>query len=213
MSGGPRPFVFDESGEAKRFAPATLRNRDAIADILRPILPAKGRVLEIASGTGEHIVHFAALFPALQWQPSDPDPLALASIAAWQLEAALTNIAPALQLDAAAQDWPVVGADAIICINMVHIAPIEAAAGLMRGAGRILPPGAPLYLYGPFIEAAVPLAPSNAEFDQSLKSRDPRWGLRSLEQITALAAEHGLTLDQRTEMPANNLSLIFRRGA
>ncbi|NJM51507.1 MAG: DUF938 domain-containing protein [Sphingomonadales bacterium] len=212
MSEKPSPFVFDDSGEAKRHAPATLRNREAITKILRSCLPAKGRVLEAASGTGEHIVHFAAAFPHLHWQPTDPDPLALVSIQAWAAEADLANIAAPLELDTAALNWPVKSADALICINMVHIAPIEAAAGLMRGAGRILPPGGALYLYGPFIEDGVPLAASNAEFDRSLKARNPLWGLRHVGEVSAMAAENGLTLENRIEMPANNLSLIFIRN-
>jgi SAM-dependent methyltransferase len=208
----PTPFVFDDKGEAARHAPATLRNRDAIADVLHGILPAAGRVLEIASGTGEHILYFAQKFPTLQWQPSDPDPAALASIAAWSAQANCPNVALPIQLDAAAKDWPIDNADAILCINMVHIAPWAATLGLMAGAARLLPPGAPLYLYGPYLEDGVETAPSNLDFDASLKSRNPEWGLRDSGDVIAAARACGLTFDARIAMPANNLSLIFRRA-
>jgi SAM-dependent methyltransferase len=207
----PTPFVFDESEERKRFAPATLRNRDVIAEVLGAILPASGRVLEIASGTGEHIVHFGARFPALEWQPSDHDPLALASIDAWREEAGGNNVMPAMQLDASTKHWSVDHADAVLCINMVHIAPWQAAVGLMQGAGRLLPPGGVLYFYGPFREDGISLAESNEAFDISLKSRNPEWGLRLVGDVRDLAAQAGLMLEQRIEMPTNNLSLIFRK--
>jgi SAM-dependent methyltransferase len=207
---GPKPFVFDESSEAKRFAPATLRNRDAIAQVLGEILPPSGRVLEIASGTGEHIVHFAACFPAIIWQPSDPDPVGISSIAAWAAESRLPNIHPAMLLDARSDEWELDSVDAILCINMVHIAPWEAAIGLIAGAGRILTGSGFLYLYGPFREDGVELAESNAAFDASLKSRNSDWGLRHLSDVEALVKEHHLVLEKRIDMPANNLSLIFR---
>ena len=207
----PKPFVFEDSGEARRFAPATSRNRDAIADVLRRILPPSGEVLEIASGTGEHILYFAGLFPDLSWQPSDPDESALVSIEAWRSEAKLANLQPPLELDAVASDWPVDGVGAIICINMIHIAPWEAAIGLMKGAGKLLPPGGLLYLYGPYREEGVSLAESNASFDLSLKSRNPAWGLREAADVIALANSNGLDFEKRAEMPANNLSLIFRK--
>ncbi len=207
----PKPFVFEDTGEAKRHAPATQRNRDAIADVLRDILPRQGTVLEIASGTGEHMVHFAERFPQLTWQPSDYDAAGLASIAAWSAEAALANILPPVQLDASAPVWPVTNVDAILCINMVHIAPWSATVGLMAGSGRVLPRDGLLYLYGPYREHGVPTAPSNEDFDLSLKSRNPDWGLRSLEDVTALASEHGLIREARISMQANNLSLVFRK--
>lgn len=209
---GPSPFVFEAGGEAKRFAPATERNREAIADVLESILPDEGTVLEIASGTGEHIVYFAQKFPKLTWQPSDPDPTALASIAAWAEEAGCSNLKQPLQLDAAS-DWIVNKADAIICINMAHISPWVATLGLLRNAARILPPGAPLYLYGPFRQESIPTAPSNEAFDESLKSRDPQWGLRAVEAIETNAHAAGLTSADIIQMPANNLSLILRRAA
>ena len=207
----PKPFVFDEAGEAKRYAPATERNRDSICDVLRAHLPPKGTVLEIASGTGEHIVHFARAFPDLIFQPSDPDPAALTSIAAWSAEAGLNNLRPPVQIDAGAAEWPVPAADAILCINMVHISPWAATEGLMAGAGSLLPVGGVLYLYGPYFEDAIETAPSNLAFDESLKSRNPKWGIRRREDVEAIAAKHGLALSTRYEMPANNLSLIFQK--
>jgi SAM-dependent methyltransferase len=205
----PAPFVFEATGEAKRHAPASKRNRAAIADVLRGILPAKGIVLEIASGTGEHIIHFADIFPHLSWQPSDPDPVALASIAAWSAEGSHSNLQSPMQIDASAT-WPVDRADCIICINMVHISPWAATLGLLRNAGRILPPGGILYLYGPYRRRDVPTAPSNDEFDESLRARNPDWGLRYVEDVVAEASTVGLSLEQVIHMPANNLSLIFR---
>ncbi len=180
--------------------------------VLSAVLPPTGTVLEIASGTGEHLVHFAKAFPSLQWQPSDYDPAGIASIAAWSAEAALPNILPPIQIDASAPDWSLAHADAILCINMIHIAPWAATLGLMAGAGRILPEGGVLLLYGPYRERGVPTAESNEAFDQSLKSRDPAWGLRWTDDVVAAAQHHGLVFSQRTEMPANNLSLVFRRA-
>lgn len=212
MAGDSTPWIAAEAGvDAKRVAPAAARNRDAILAVVQGVLPAQGTILEIASGSGEHIVHFAQSSPHLHWQPSDPEPAALASIAAWSGEAALPNIASPVMLDVISPDWPIARADAILCINMIHIAPWEATLGLMIGAGRLLPPGAPLYLYGPFREEGIPLAPSNAEFDASLKTRDPQWGLRHVDDVTDVAARHGLALRKRITMPANNLSLIFYR--
>lgn len=197
--------------DARRHAPATLRNRDAILAVLAEELPADGTVLEVASGSGEHAVHFATALPALRWQPSDPDADALASIDAWVAATGVANVAPALRVDAAASDWPLKEADAVFCANMVHIAPWEAAVGLFAGAGRLLPPGAALILYGPFIEDGVPTAESNLAFDVSLKSRDPRWGLRTAAALDALADAAGLTRTRRVAMPANNLMLVWRK--
>lgn len=194
----------------KRRAPATERNREPLAAVLRETLPASGTVLEVASGTGEHALYFARRFPDLLWQPSDPDPEALASIRAWRKEAGLGNLLEPLRLDAAADRWPVAAADAILCVNMVHISPWEATVGLMRGAGLLLPPDAPLILYGPYRRADVPTAPSNEAFDASLRARDPFWGLRELEAVTAEAALSGLRFERLFEMPANNLTLVFR---
>lgn len=208
----PQPFIIDAGEVEKRHAPATVRNRDAIADVLETVLPASGTVLEVASGTGEHVIHFAQRFPQLIWQPSDYSDASLPSIAAWVAEAGVTNVRPAVQLDASLPDWPVPQADAILCINMIHIAPWVATMGLMAGAGRLLQSGAPLYLYGPYLRDGVETAPSNLDFDRSLKDRNPDWGLRHLTDVTALAAAQGLQLDRVIEMPANNLSVIFRKG-
>jgi SAM-dependent methyltransferase len=197
------------SDDPRRYAPATLRNRDPILAQLRRLLPPRGLVLEVASGTGEHCAHFAAALPALDWQPTDPDPGNRASIAAWC--GGFANIRPPLALDAGA-DWPIAAADALLCINMIHIAPWTATEGLLRGAARVLPPGGPLVLYGPYRQAAVPTAPSNEEFDQSLRARDPAWGLRHLEQVAALAATRGFAPPEVTPMPANNLIVVFRRA-
>ena len=199
--------------DARRHAPATARNREPILTVLREELPASGTVLEIASGTGEHVVYFGEAFPNLVWQPSDRDLDSLPSIRAWATEAQLNNVRPPLLLDASAADWPLETADAILCINMVHISPWEATEGLMRGAGYYLDPGAPLILYGPYRREGVPTAPSNEAFDESLKARDPRWGLRDVEDVAAEAAKNGLTMTRLVEMPANNLILVFRRDA
>ena len=196
-----------------RASPATARNRDPILEVLRRCLPASGLVLEIAAGAGEHAAYNAAALPHLQWRPTDPDPQALASIAAWRAHAGAPNLLAPLALDAAdPEGWPVRRADAVVNINMLHISPWAAAQGLMAGAGRLLPPGGVLYLYGPYLEPDVPTAPSNLEFDLSLKARNPAWGLRGLDHVTDLAARHGLELSERVAMPANNLSLVFRRG-
>lgn len=197
--------------DQRRHAPATARNRDPILDVLRAVLPPSGLVLEVASGTGEHAVYFARNLPALQWQPSDPSPDALASIGAWRDTEGLGNLAAPVLLDAGAEDWPLAHADAVVCINMIHISPWEAAEGLMRGAARLLGPGAPLVLYGPFLRQGSEIEPSNAAFDADLRRRDPRWGLRSIEDVTALAAAEGLALERVVEMPANNLTVVFRR--
>jgi hypothetical protein len=199
-------------------APSVARNREPILAVLRrvvplPILPARGLVLEIASGSGEHAIYFAAALPHLTWQPSDPDPDARESIAAYLAATALPNVLPPLILDAAASNWPVTQADVIVAINMIHIAPWAATEGLMAGAERLLPVGGVLFLYGPFREHGQHTAPSNAAFDESLRARDREWGVRDLDEVAALASQHGLALEERVAMPANNLSVVFRRRA
>ncbi|HVI34396.1 DUF938 domain-containing protein [Phenylobacterium sp.] len=202
----------DPPPPAARTSPSTARNRDPILQVLRTRLPAGGLVLEVAAGAGEHAVHVAAALPTLQWRPTDADPDALASIAAWREHAGLDNLLPPLALDASQPDtWPVDRADAVVAINMVHISPWAATAGLMAGAARVLPPGGGLFLYGPFIESDAPTAPSNLAFDESLRRRNPDWGLRRLDDLAALAAAHGLALSERRPMPANNLVLVFRK--
>jgi hypothetical protein len=197
---------------AKRHAPATERNRDPIVEVLAGELPQGGKVLEVASGTGEHAVFFAGQFPALEWQASDPDVDALASIAAWRADYTGQNLAEPVLLDASAPDsWPVNQADAMVCINMLHISHWAATEGLFAGGARLLAQSAgPIILYGPYIEAAVETAPSNLQFDASLRLRNPAWGLRDTGDVDVVAAAHGYARSARYAMPANNLMLIYR---
>lgn len=197
----------------KRHAPATQRNREPIAECLAKLLPETGTVLEIASGSGEHALFFARRFPALRWQPSDPDADARSSIAAWRASegAGVENLAAPLALDAAAPDWPVESADAILCVNMVHISPWKATEGLFAGAARLLPAGGILAIYGPFLAEDVATAPSNFAFDRSLKQRNPEWGIRDLADVDALAKANGLERVERFLLPANNMLLAYRR--
>jgi hypothetical protein len=208
---GQRFYEAPVAGQ-RRSAPAALRNREPIADVLKEWLPASGLVLEIASGSGEHGVYFAARFPALEWQPSDVHPDALSSIAAWRDESGLPNLKAPLALDAASSDWPIDRADAVLSINMVHISPWESALGLLDGAARLLGPGAPLILYGPWLKDDVSAAPSNLAFDADLKRRDSRWGLRRVEDFAAAAAAREFRLETTRAMPANNMMLLFRRA-
>lgn len=171
----------------------------------------EGLVLEIASGTGEHVTHFAKALPRLLWQPSDPDVAARVSIAAWAAAEAAANILDPIDLDVRARPWPISGVAAILCINMVHISPWEATEALMSEAGRLLPSGGLLYLYGPYHQAGVPTAPSNIAFDADLRQRNPQWGVRNLEAVAEIAETSGLTLADIIAMPANNLSVLFRR--
>ena len=200
--------VGDLGREVRRNAPAAARNVNPIGDVLSEWLPESGLVLEIASGTGEHALAFARRFPALEWLPSDPDPEALASIASWGDEGP-GNLRSPLRLDTCDPVWPVKSADAILCINMVHISPWESAIGLLEGAKRLLQHRGPLILYGPWLEAGVDPAPSNLAFDQSLKHRDSRWGLRLVEGFAAEAEQRGIRLAERRAMPSNNLMLRF----
>ena len=194
----------------RRSAPAALRNREPITEVLRNWLPRGGVALEIASGTGEHVVYFAEHFPDLEWQPSDIHPDALASIRAWRDKAGLSNICEPLTVDASASDWPLDHADAVLSINMVHISPWASALGLIAGAERVLGAGAPLILYGPWLKADIPAAPSNLAFDADLRSRDRKWGLRRVEDF-AEAARPCFDLADIRQMPANNLMLLLRR--
>ncbi len=197
--------------DRRRSSPAALRNRDPILAVLRTILPPSGRVLEIASGSGEHVVHFARHLPHLSWQPSDPSAEARASIAAWIAAEGGPNIASPLAVDASAEVWLVEDIDAIVAINMVHISPWAATLGLLRGAGRLLRPGGWLLLYGPYRRAGHEFEPSNAAFDADLRARNPEWGIRSVEEVSDVAEAAGLRLDRVVEMPAHNLSLAFQR--
>jgi len=201
------------SEDTRRFAPAVARNKAAITEALARRLPASGLLLEIASGSGEHALHFAAHFPALSFQPTDPDAAALASIAAWRAEAQLPNLKSPLALDVMADAWPVAKADAVLCINMIHIAPWEATAALIRGAARVSPRDGILFLYGPFKQGGQHTAPSNAEFDASLRAQDAQWGVRDLEAVAEIASAAGFAAPVVEAMPANNLSVIFRRLA
>ena len=192
-------------------APAVARNRDPILAVLRRVLPPQGTVLEIASGTGEHAVHFAGALPGMTWQPTDPDAAALRSIAAWRETARLPNLLAPLALDVTSAVWPVQRADAMACINMIHISPWRAAEALMAGAAKVLAPGGVLFLYGPYQEGGAHTAPSNEAFDVSLRARNPEWGVRDLDDVKALAEREGLDFVERVAMPANNLSVVFRR--
>jgi hypothetical protein len=192
----------------RRSAPAALRNREPIAEVLADWLPPRGTVLELASGTGEHAVYFAERFPALEWQPSDVHADALGSIATWVEEARLHNLRPPVLIDASAPDWPVGRADAMLSINMVHISPWPCALGLLDGASRVLTDG-PLILYGPWLKDDIQTPPSNLEFDANLRSRDPEWGLRRVEDFSEAAEARGFALVETRAMPANNLMLLF----
>jgi SAM-dependent methyltransferase len=194
---------------AKQHAPATQRNREPILAVLDRVLPEQGVVLEIASGSGEHAAYFAPRLPGVIWQPSDVDAAALDSIVAWTED--VTNVRPPVLLDVRTTTWPVAAADAIFCANMIHIAPWDATLGLFRGAGRILPAGGVLVLYGPFMIDHRHTAPSNQAFDDSLRARNPAWGVRDLGDVADIAHSHGLQLLERVEMPANNQTVVFER--
>jgi SAM-dependent methyltransferase len=210
-SPGPALAGYAEGAEVndpRLFASAFTRNGDAIREQLRHVLPQSGLVLEIASGSGEHIVHIARAFPELMFQPSDPDPTARASIDAWSAHAGVPNMRHTVALDASS-DWAITQADAILCINMVHIAPWAAAEGLFRNAARILQPGGTLTLYGPFDRTGVPLAPGNVAFDADLRARNPAWGVRHLDALARLAT--GFAQPCITEMPTNNIVATYQR--
>jgi SAM-dependent methyltransferase len=192
-------------------AAATERNREPILEILRRVLPPAGLVLEIASGTGQHVTFFARELPSLRWQPSDPSPVHLDSIRAWTAASGVDNVAAPLQLDVESAPWPVTHADAIVNINMIHIAPWAAAEALFAGAARLLPAGGVLFLYGPFKRDGRHTAESNARFDERLRSEDARWGVRDLADVQQLAVGAGFIAPEVIGMPANNLSLVFRR--
>ena len=197
---------------AQRSAPAALRNREPIVHVLAEWLPATGLVLEIASGSGEHALFFAERFPSLEWQPSDVHPDALASISAWRDTADLPNLRAPMTVDAALAAWPIERADAILSINMVHISPWASALGLLEGASRLLQPGAPLILYGPWLKDDIETVPSNLDFDADLKRRNSAWGLRRVEDFAAAAQPRGFALEDVRRMPANNLMMLWRKA-
>ncbi len=203
--------VSPNTNDHRRFAPATERNRGPILAILDRVLPKRGIVLEIASGSGEHAQFFGRALGGVTWQPSDTDADARASIAAWTEASGLANVAVPLALDVTASSWPIDRADAVVAINMVHISPWAATLGLFTGAARLLPAGAPLYLYGPYRRVGVELAPSNLTFDRNLRLQNPAWGLRELDAVTDVAETMGFSRLEVIEMPANNLSLVFQR--
>ena len=209
--GDERRFYEAQSAGRGRSAPAALRNRDPIAEVLAEWLPPSGLVLELASGTGEHAVHFAGRFPNLEWQPSDIHPDALSSVEAWRSECRLGNVRAPLVIDAASGEWPIQRADAVLSINMVHISAWASAVGLIDGASKLLSLGAPLILYGPWISEEVPTARSNLDFDADLKRRNPEWGLRRVEDFAAAAEPRGFSLVEARAMPANNMMLLWRR--
>lgn len=195
-----------------QIAPAADRNRAPILAVLTRVLPKNGVVLEIASGTGQHVVHFARGLPNLTWQPSDPDPEKRASISAWLEKEPPANIRDPLEIDVRVEPWPVDAADAVLCINMVHIAPWAATLHLMAGASRLLARGGVLFLYGPFRRSGRHTAPGNEAFDAMLRAENPEWGVRDLETVEEVAQRHGFVLEEIVEMPTNNLSLVFRRS-
>lgn len=200
------------SSRPGRLASAAERNRGPILSVLERVLPKQGTVLEIASGTGHHVVWFAERLPQLTWQPSDLDADARANIAGWTADSGLANILPPREIDASADDWGIDNVQAVLCSNMIHIAPWSATLGLIAGAGRLLAARQPLFLYGPFKRGGKHGAPSNQAFDESLRARNPEWGVRDLDEIAALAEDRGFALDEIVEMPVNNLSVIFRMG-
>jgi hypothetical protein len=206
---GPPPSHEDD---ARRFAPATQRNREPILGVLRKVLPPSGVVLEVASGTGEHAVYFAPAFPRLTWQPSDCGSGERASIAAWIAHAGVANVRAPLALDASAASWPIEHADAVVCVNMIHIAPWAACVGLVGGAAAVLPAGAPLVLYGPFRRDGGHTTPSNEAFDRALRAQNPTWGVRDLEAVAAVAAAHGFGAPAIFPLPSNNLGVVFSRA-
>lgn len=207
-----KPWMTDKpAADDQKHAPATMRNRDAIVEVLKEVLPETGTILEIASGTGEHAVYFGKHFPNLIFQPSDPDPECCRSIAAWTKREKVENVLPPLQLDALADDWEIDPPAAILCINMVHIAPWEASIGLFNHAAKLLEPGATLYLYGPYFREDVKTAQGNLEFERSLKSRNLQWGIRDVADMDALAEQTDFKRENLFEMPANNISLIYRK--
>jgi SAM-dependent methyltransferase len=202
-----------QAADPRIYRPHVARNRDPILDVLRRVLPPRGLVLEIASGSGEHVAYFAQVLPSLTWQPTDLDAGALASIAAHREAIHAPNLLPPVKLDVTAPAWPLRHADALVCCNMIHIAPWSASEGLIAGAARILPAGGIIYLYGPYKIGDRHSAASNQEFDAYLQRQNPAWGIRDLNAVVALGKSHGFTLIETVPMPANNLSVIFRREA
>ncbi len=213
--------MIEQPRDRRQFAAATQRNREPILQVLQRVLPPEGTVLELASGTGEHGAFFAPQLAPRFWLPSDPNPLALESIEAWRQDVGCDRLLPSLQLDAREAQWPLERTPppelqdqpirALVCINMIHIAPWEACLGLLAGAERLLPSGGVLYLYGPYKEKGRHTSPSNQGFDLMLRDRDSSWGVRDVEAVVAAAEGRGLRFQEMLEMPANNRSLVFGR--
>lgn len=197
----------------KLYSPAADRNRQPIAEVLRNTLPNSGLVLEIASGSGQHAEYFARLFPSIDWQPTDCDEEAVSSILAHVEEASLSNLRRPLRLDVLQRPWPVSSAAAVVAANLIHISPWEVCEALVGESSRLLSDGSPLVLYGPYFIEGISTAPSNLFFDESLRARDPRWGVRDLEQVAELAARHRFSRERVIAMPANNYTVIFRKNA
>jgi SAM-dependent methyltransferase len=195
--------------DVRRRAPAADRNKEPILDVLRRVLPRQGLVVEIASGTGQHAAHFAAAMPGVRWQPSERDGDFHEPIRAWT--EGLPNVLPPLALDVSARPWPIERADAILCINMIHISPWQSTLDLMAGAGTILVRGGVLFLYGPYKRNGAHTAPSNETFDADLRARNPEWGVRDMEAVIDVAASNGLSFTEAVAMPANNFSMVFRK--
>ena len=214
-----RPVALEDrgrNGDGRQFSPSAARNSGPIREILERVLPKSGTTLEIGSGTGEHVVCFARALPGLLWHPSDPDPASRASIAAWIAAEGLANVRAPVAIDTRQAIWGVeddAPFGAMISLNMIHIAPWQAAVGLLAGAGRHLRPDGILYLYGPFMRSGAHTSPSNAAFDADLKRRNPSWGVRDIDDLVREAVPHGLELREIVEMPANNLSLVFGKTA
>ena len=206
-----RPAHTGRVTDLRETAPSPERNKQPILEVLARVLPPRGLVLEIGSGTGQHVAHFAKAFPDLIFQPSEMDSQRHPSIVAWAGHEQLINVRPPLAFDVARLPWPVRSADAVLCINVIHISPWEATQGLMRGAGDILPPGGPLVTYGPYRRGGAHTAPSNETFDTSLRSRNPLWGVRDMEEVIAVANDARLDFQEAVSMPANNFTLVFRR--
>jgi SAM-dependent methyltransferase len=203
--------IGEERPDGRWHAPSADRNQAPILGVLKRVLPLRGRVLEIGSGTGQHVALFAKEFPRLAWQPSDADAGFQRSIALWSQAEGVTNVAPPLHFDVRDLPWPVVAVDAVVCINVIHVAPWEVAEALFIGARSVLAPGGVLFLYGPYRCAGRPTAPSNERFDAVLRAHDPQWGLRGVEEVVEVAERNGFACTERIDMPANNLSLVFHR--
>ena len=197
--------------DPRRHAPATSRNRAPILKVLREHLPQLGTILEIASGTGEHISYFARAMPHLNWQPTDIDTGAILSTAAYCKDASLANLALPKRLDVMSSNWPYTQLAGVLCINMIHIAPWSCSAGLISGAAQVLEGNGPLVLYGPFKRNGIHTAPTNETFDRMLQSKNPEWGVRDIEAVEAIARDAGFDESTAIEMPSNNCCLILRR--